>query len=143
LPDSDIEDKINEMEESLDDRKSKGFVSKLKQKIWLSNGFMTKAKGWIDKTEWHAVAISVSWASLPFAFPTPFDAMFIISYGLFIKKIVEGEAFPNSQLGDPASQFAYSLPFYAVTVWLFIVFTEFSVESIEVGRALIAAFAGA
>lgn len=135
-----IEENIEEINEMLETEK--GFLGKIKQKVYLSNGFMTKAKGWIDKTEWHATAIGISWASLAFAFPTPFDAMFIVSYGLFMKKVVDGEAFPNSQLGDSASQFAYTLPFYTVTVWYFILFTDFGVESIDVGSMIISMIVG-
>lgn len=138
MPEDEIEEKINELEKSFDNR-----IDETADNIEESNGFLTKKNGWIDKSEWHATAMSIAWASLAFAFTTPFDALFIVTYAIFMKRIIDGKAFDGSQLGDIRSQFAYSITFYSLTSWAFILFTDRSVESIDVGRMIITALVGA
>jgi len=125
------------------DSSDRNILQKIKCYVWKSNGFLTKAKGWIDKTEWHAVAISSSWAALPFLMPSPMDAIFVITYAIYMKRIVEGDAFEGTQLNDPVSQFAYNLPVYTLTVFLLTEHTRYSIQSIEVGRIIVSMFAGA
>lgn len=139
---TDVEKKLEQIEEELEnDLEEMG--EDTRKGVIESDGFLTKAGALVDRVEWHALAISTAWASLPFAFPTPLDAVFVITYALFMKKVINGEMFDGTQLGDPADQFAYSIVPYAITIWLFVEFTGYSIESIEVGRMLVAMFAGA
>lgn len=109
----------------------------LEERVRESNGFMTKTGSLLSTKEWHASAIGIAWAILSYIMPTPLDAAFVITYLLFLRKVIQGEAFKGSQLGDARSEVAYNIMFYAVTAVIFETQSGFSIEPIEVGAALI------
>jgi len=124
-------------------QKIEKFGEKLEERVRESNGFMTKTGSLLSTKEWHASAIGISWATLSYIMPTPLDAAFVITYLLFIRQVVKGKAFTGSQLGDARSEMAYNLGFYAFTALLLEVYSSYSVESMEIGTALIRVLVGA
>lgn len=114
----------------------------LEERVRESNGFMTKTGSLLSTKEWHASAIAIAWATLSYIMPTPLDAAFVITYLLFLRKVIQGKAFSGSQLGDARSEVAYNLMFYAVTAVLFETYTRYSIESMEIGSALIRVLIG-
>lgn len=146
MPDSDIEDKINEMEESLDDRSDKNLWRKFWEHRKKGKGFLNKKNGYYDKAEGHAVGLGIAPIGLAYLLPSPMGELFILMQLGWIrtgtKKWARGEDL-NGHLGDVTEEMAYTVVFAFLTAVILELNGIGSVTSIDMTSLVLAMMGGA
>lgn len=127
-----------------DSSKLAGLLSKLKkmfssfnQKILESNGFMTSKGKYICKSEWHAVALGISFPAMAFMLPTPLGEFMIIVMLLMLrtgfKKLGDGL---EGHMADVMHELAYMMVSAMLTVGYFTYFSGRKLKEVDVGQVL-------
>ena len=146
MPDSNVEQKINEMEESLEDRSDRSIWQRFLEKYRSYNGFLNKSGGYYDKAEGHATGLGIAPIGLAYLLPTPMGELFILMQLGWIrtgtKKWARGEKL-EGHLGDVTEEMAYTVVFAFLTVILLELNNIGSVTSIDISSLVLAMVGGA
>jgi len=137
-----VEQKINEMEESLEDRKSKGRIRRLIDWHRESNGFLNKEGGHWSKPEGHAVAIPLGFVSSAYMLPQPLDIFVFASFFLMWRKGFGLAKDPSYEghWNDVIDESAYSAMAMMATIMYWKYFTVETIEVSVVSSVLLKAF---
>jgi len=153
-----IEQNIEEIEDMLEqnmkqnsnnegnDEKETGILSKiialpqkLLDRVWVSNGFITKKNGWYSKSEGHALGIGASMIGLGYILPTPLGEFSILAFLLMVRtgfnKIMKNEEI-TGHLGDVMHDMAYTLVAAFATAIIMDQYTGYSLSEVDVGKMM-------
>jgi len=146
-----IEQNIEEIEDMLEqnmqeESEKTGFVNRIKlykekalNRVWVSNGFITKKNGWYSKSEGHALGIGASMIGLGYILPTPLGEFSILAFLLMLRtgfnKIMKNEKITGN-LGDVMHDMAYTLVAAFATAIIMDQYTGYSLSEVDVGKMM-------
>lgn len=119
-----IEKRINEISEAIEQRHEQ------------SNGFLNKSGGHYSNAEGHAVFIGLSTVGLAYVFPHPLGEFVVIAWLLLLRTIYKNLGDLEGHMKDIAHEYAYMISAAFVTAVFFDRFTDYSLQTIEVGELI-------